>query len=59
MSYLPETDGVHTTVYVPSSLSVTRARTVDAPRQSTRKGSPPLCKRTPIASKLSMVNDAL
>ena len=46
------------TVYVPSSLSSTRARTTDAPRRSTRNGSPPLSIRSPAASNDSIVNVA-
>ena len=38
---VPETCGFQTTRYVPSKLSVTRARVCDGPRIATKKVSPP------------------
>ena len=45
-------------MYVPSSLSVARARTTLEPRTSMRNWSPPLVTRSSAASNASIVKEA-
>lgn len=54
MVYTPETYGFHTTRYVPSKLSVTRARVCDGPRIATKKVSPPEVRLRPFSSHASI-----
>ena len=44
--YLPLTDGQYLTTYVPSLLSVRRARTLEPPRTAIKKASPPVPRRS-------------
>jgi hypothetical protein len=48
--YAPLVVGFHTTRYVPSSLSRTRARTTAGPRMATKKESPPFSLFRPRTS---------
>ena len=49
----------HSTVYVPSALSMMLARTLVGPRTKTKKWSPPAALRMPSASRASIVKVAI